>query len=442
MARGYHSTTIQAMGDSTGDERGEWFGKLADLVAEAHPGYSVVWKPWNTATNYYDAAVSVSSGTLNGGGTRRVNVSSGSNLIYPTTTTLGTGDLEVTVHHAPAAGWAPGGAAASRTLVSRYLASSTQRAFWLYLDEAGFVKWTWSSNGTADAGTVTSTVSAATVFSGSTDGRIRVYHDVDNTATGNDVYFYTSTDGNTWSQLGTTVTTAGVTTSGSASTHAYQLGGRGNTASPTDIGAGDYYSVNVRTGTRGGGNANSPGSQLAMVPVYPELWQSATGTVSYLGAPRITFLSGSASGQATGYYTTSVLGDAGTRRTRIMEPHGQQLVFLNIGHNEGNDVGQTYRSTYNTLLTDVKSRVLGAPVVCLAQNPTYSNLDPLKGREQRGATIISLADSQGAYGLDVWPQFAADQDVLATQLLDNIHPNLTTGSQLWADYVAAQVGLL
>jgi hypothetical protein len=40
---------------------------------------------------------------------------------------------------------------------------------------------------------------------------VRATHDVDNGASGNDVKFYTSSDGSTWTQLGSTVTSVGVT---------------------------------------------------------------------------------------------------------------------------------------------------------------------------------------------------------------------------------------
>jgi len=49
------------------------------------------------------------------------------------------------------------------------------------------------------------------LFSGNDVGWVRVTLDVDNGASGNDVKFYSSVDGMTWTQTGSTITTAGVT---------------------------------------------------------------------------------------------------------------------------------------------------------------------------------------------------------------------------------------
>lgn len=420
MDRGYHSTCLELVGDSTGDEQDEWFGKLGLKLAARYPGYSVLWKAWNNTAQTYDAPVSFSTGTFNGGGDRYVQIDTGSVMRYVLSNTL-TGDIQVTVKLQPAAGWAPGGAAASRTIAARYNASGTSRAWWFYLDETGKLKWTWSSSGSADAGTCTSTV--AVPFT-TEPGWVRVQFDVDNGATGNDCKFFTSTDGQTWTQLGTTVTTAGTTTL-SGSTYDYQLGARNGT--PTDFGPGKYYFAQVMSGFTNGGTPQ--------VPFLPELWDQSTGTQTLGGAPIILMLDGSQSGQNISYFNDS------TRRLKLHEMNGQQLLLLSDGHNEGTVSGYSWRGTYGAWLTDIKNRVQNTPVVCIAQNPTLANVDPWKGRELRGAAIMALAQSNaGCYGLDVWPQFARDQSVLATQLEDNIHPG-PTGSELWAQYVYDRLAL-
>lgn len=109
--------------------------------------------------------------------------------------------------------WTPAGAQA---LLSHWLATGNQRSWLLRVDAAGTLSFLWSADGTA---TVTALSTAGT---GRTNGLhlwVRVTHDVDNGATGNDVKFYTSTEAVTtaaasvtWAQLGTTVTTAAVTT--------------------------------------------------------------------------------------------------------------------------------------------------------------------------------------------------------------------------------------
>jgi hypothetical protein len=78
----------------------------------------------------------------------------------------------------------------------------------LYVNTSGTLGLNWSSTGSND---ITKT---STVATGITDGAtkwVRVTLDVDNGALGNDVKFFTSDDGLTWTQLGTTVTTLGIT---------------------------------------------------------------------------------------------------------------------------------------------------------------------------------------------------------------------------------------
>jgi hypothetical protein len=75
---------------------------------------------------------------------------------------------------------------------------------------------------------ITSNFKDSTVATGITDGTIRWVRatlDVNNGAAGNDVKFFTSTDGLTWTQLGTTVTTA-LTTSIAASSNEMWIGRR------------------------------------------------------------------------------------------------------------------------------------------------------------------------------------------------------------------------
>ena len=113
-----------------------------------------------------------------------------------------TGDIDLRVKVAMD-DWTP---SAVNYLVGKYNTSNI--SYSLRLDAAGTLALVYSTNGTA------TTVRTSTVATGITDGAtkwIRVTMDVDNGASGNDVKFWTSDDGLTWTQLGSTVTNAGVT---------------------------------------------------------------------------------------------------------------------------------------------------------------------------------------------------------------------------------------
>jgi len=99
--------------------------------------------------------------------------------------------------------WTP--AAAQVFLAKR---ATNQYSYQFSVQTNGVLNLSWTPDG-INAISKNSTV-APTVSDGSTLW-IRVTLDVDNGASGNDVIFYTSTDGTNWTQLGTTVTTAGTT---------------------------------------------------------------------------------------------------------------------------------------------------------------------------------------------------------------------------------------
>ena len=114
-----------------------------------------------------------------------------------------TGDIDIVVRVAMD-DWTP---AASMCLVAKEQTTST-RCYRLNVIAAGNLSLLTSPNGT------TALIGTSTVATGLTDGAtkwVRATLDVDDGA-GNRVYnFYTSDDGTTWTQLGTTVTTAGAT---------------------------------------------------------------------------------------------------------------------------------------------------------------------------------------------------------------------------------------
>jgi hypothetical protein len=102
--------------------------------------------------------------------------------------------------------WTP---AAINTLVAKSDVG-TQHSYAFQVLSAGNLSLTWSTDGVWS----TRITKTSTVIPTITDGVglwIRATLDVDNGASGNDVKFFTSTDGITWTQLGSTVTTAGVT---------------------------------------------------------------------------------------------------------------------------------------------------------------------------------------------------------------------------------------
>lgn len=147
-----------------------------------------------------------------------------------------TGDIDLRARVA-LTDWTP---ATAQTFVAKWEATANQRAYKFWIDTAGKLNLDWSNNGT----TILSKVS--TVATGIADGTqawVRAILDVDNGAVGNDVKFYTSTDGQTWTQLGATVTTAAVTAI--ADTTALATVGATGNAGTIDRLIGNVYSVAI-----------------------------------------------------------------------------------------------------------------------------------------------------------------------------------------------------
>jgi hypothetical protein len=154
-----------------------------------------------------------------------------------------TGDIDIRVK-AALDDWTP---VASSTLVNKFDDVNGARYSYMFqVKTDGTLVVFWSADGTATLNSV------STVAVGALDGAVkwvRVTLDVDNGAVGNDTKFYTSDNGVSWTQLGTTIAKAG-TTSIFDSAALLQFGGwrPDGSAEPT---AGKVYYAELRNGIDG-----------------------------------------------------------------------------------------------------------------------------------------------------------------------------------------------
>lgn len=102
--------------------------------------------------------------------------------------------------------WTPGGFGVF--LVGQWPNSAGNNGWLLGMSPTGFLQLNWTTDGST---TITRTASAATGFTDRSTHWVRATLDVNNGAAGHDVTFRVSDDGATWTQIGTTITTAGVT---------------------------------------------------------------------------------------------------------------------------------------------------------------------------------------------------------------------------------------
>ena len=138
--------------------------------------------------------------------------------------------------------WTPG---ALGVLISKYGAAGN-RSYQFYVNTTGTLEIAWTADGST-ALTSTSTV-APTVVDGATLW-VRATLDVDNDAVGNTTTFFTSNDGTTWTQLGSTVVKAGITSIYSGTT---QLAvGANSQSSLTQTSRGKFFRAQVLNGIDG-----------------------------------------------------------------------------------------------------------------------------------------------------------------------------------------------
>lgn len=116
-----------------------------------------------------------------------------------------TSDLEVQVCVAMD-DWTP---SAQTTLISKWTTTGNQRSYKLDVDTSGNLVFYWSNDGTTENAAAASSATLGSI--GATDGQglwVGASIDVDNGAAGRDIKYYYSLDGTTWTQLGSTRTSA------------------------------------------------------------------------------------------------------------------------------------------------------------------------------------------------------------------------------------------
>jgi hypothetical protein len=150
-----------------------------------------------------------------------------------------TGDIDLRAHVAMD-DWTP---SVTSSIIGKLTALGDQRSYWFNVQTSGDITFIWSETGTFDTlRSATSTIAPAV-----SDGQalwVRVTLDVDNGASGRDIKFFTSNDGISWVQLGSTVTQAN-TTSIYSSTSPLQIGTRGDNGNPV---VGKFYRAQVFDG--------------------------------------------------------------------------------------------------------------------------------------------------------------------------------------------------
>ena len=398
-------------GDSTGNEATEWVALLATAIGVANPTYTVRHWVWNDTTQLYDRPVSLQSGAAG-----RAYVATGG--VSPAWYGPAMGnDLDVRINLKDV-DWSNG---AVQTLVARQGASGSY-GFKFGLNSTGLMTLTWSSDGTTFNATK---FGNAVPFADNVEGWLRVVLDADNGAAGHDVKFYQSADGATWTQVGTTITTAGVTTVYQPSAWPFEFGSR-NLGGESLTAGSHVYEVQIRDGI--------DGPLLCPPNVCAWLLPSVSGggfTGTINGAPVLDVFNGSKPGAALTY-----LNDT-TRLPKMLPLVAPLAIFLSDSHNENQTSGPPFITAYKAWVDAVKARHVGVSIVAMTQNPEQTPAVYWKTHAKRRPEIMAIAASTGIDVIDTYGAFVADPGGITALLeSDGLHPN-AAGSTVWKNAVKA-----
>jgi hypothetical protein len=410
LTDGACSFAIGNLGDSTGNDTNEWFYRWGQALAGQFPAITVHHRLWSDTAQEIQPPTVIQMGTA---GVRYLDGSTGTKgrrLAASQSPTL-SGVIDVK-YRANLASWNPG----STIVFTGRSGSEGNRGWYCMISPSGYPVFTFSQDGyaaTLSAMTVTTLTGIADLATYS----LRFVFTPNNGAGGRSLSVYKSPDEVTWTQIGATTTIAGTVTVNQPATLGYECGGVSGVGYTPSL---NTHKVEICDGLNG----------PSVVPALPDLWPPYSSSSAYcVGAPILTLVNGSYPGA-----TISYLGDA-TRIKRMMPNYGQVLQFLSDGHNEVLALGQEWYALYSGWVASVRATLPGVPVIALTQNPETAASTYY--REHAKRRIGLLAMSEVVPVIDTFKAFLDYGANWGTDLMtDSIHPN-PTGSQLWADMVAA-----
>ena len=402
------SAAIQIIGDSTGNSTTEWVWLLASLLAADYPSWTV------KITNFTDARQDYGNPTVlqtGAAGDRYMDCSTGTygrSLHVDSSAHLsGAIDIRVKMRMSD---WTP---AAQNTIAGKS-GSSPNIGWYVFLTTDGHLSFAYSVNGTS---VLSMSVSAPTGFPDGGDGWCRWVWTPDDGSGNKTLSTYKSTDGVTWTQLGSTTTSAGAVTQYNNSATPYSCGGTHGASVPPQVQR--IYAIEIRDGVDG----------PIMAPVLPDLWSAFSSASAYsVGAPVLTIVNGSVTGASLAYLSDT------TRIKKMSPDYGQEIIFLSCSHNDGLRHGRDYLVDYKDFIQSVETRFQGVSIVALTQNPQTSASDYAVAHAIRRRNVIAAAHSLGSGAIDIAAVFLTVAGWDSQWMLDSVHPN-DNGQSAWASTI-------
>jgi hypothetical protein len=404
---GVRSCALQVMSDSTANDTTDWPYLLAQKVAADYPNWTVRWQTWVVTNQRFGTPTIIQTGTA---GDLYLDGSTGANALRldSSVSPYISSALDVQVK-LRLVDWdvqqnlvAKSGAAGQRGWIFQMTTTGTGRP-----------SFTYSTDGTTQ---VTAACNTTPPQAAGTDVWLRVTYQGNDGAGNTVVKFYTATDGMTWTQLGSTVTTVGATTLFNNSSTGISLGG--NTAT---LAGSRFYEIRVRDGIDGPNK----------VPALPDLWppiSTPDANARAVGAPVFTVINGGKAGGDIAYLIDS------TRLPKLMPNFGQAVIFLSQSHNMGTQLGDQWYNTYKNFADTVQPIRPGVPMIVLNENPEKGTATNKEWHAQRARELPAIARRLSYGFIDTFQMFTDEPTYQSSMMADDVHPN-ATGSDLWATLI-------
>jgi len=418
---GSEPVSILGYGDFSTNSFDDPFNDLIRWLGTKFPAYSANALFWDdTAGNYtpeptYGYNSLIQYGTA--GDAYATGFSASSALTTPDVAALDvSGSFQVTAK-VRATDWTP----ATNMCISSKFGSAGQRSWRFWLDASGTLRFEISTDGTNQ---LTAISSVATAFADGSDGWVRVEFSA---STGNTAFF-TSSNGTSWNQLGTTQTIAGFPHTLFNSTQAAEIGGRGSGIEPW---TGRIYQVTWRSGSNptyptlvlhvdfdtaigSAAHINPSSATQTFTDCLGLVWTRNAAGVTFAGSPGIFLYNMSpSSGQLTLH-----AGDA-TKGPNSRKIFPADLVIIGYGVNEGTT--SSYRTPYKAVTDALLAAWPDAAIICATASPQTAprSSEQIMANAVRNRQVTQLATSQ-RFGLaDTQFAFQSDYRDIA-DLIDSV----------------------
>ena len=408
-----HDVVFLVLGDSTGDYTDEWVYLFSQFIlSNTESSVRMTYCTFDEVANQYRAPSILRAGTE-----PYVTVVSTDAIGWGTDIDLAgteTGDLDLRADVAPNT-WVTG--TTSQTFVSRYGTAAGTYAYQFYINAGGTPTLAWSPDGT----TLLTATGGAAAWAGFANGarkHVRVTLDADNGSGGYVVKFYTSDDGVTWVQTGST-TTGGSTTTVFSPNQNIQIGSRGSNAGSDSAGNqhglfGKIYSAYVSDAIDGASK---------ITPIC-RTWNAKPYQVGVRnGGPAIHVFNASVAGASL------LWAQNAARANHMIKALEEAFVWVSYGHNDGPHHSPSQWLKYLKVITDkIASRIRNPLITLCSQGPRYSpaTQETIDAQALRAALTSIVAKRSGWSFADPFTAYGTDRAFVQA---DGVHPTVS-GSQV------------